>query len=158
MRYHFRCHGVMTSVESYWISCRLDHRCVFSNIVVAFVVVVVIVIIIIIIITVLLIIITIIVVIIIIIIIITIIVVIIIIIIVVVVVIIIIVIIVPFQISWSLDHSPRTRFTEINDLFAQRRCLQQPLHDGDTYDVWIRATDVMNNTMVRSSVGKQDIT
>ena len=72
-------------------------------------------------------------------------------------VIIIIIVVVLFQISWSLDHSPRTRFTEINDLFAQTRCLQQPLHDGDTYDVWIRATDVMNNTMVRSPVEKQDI-
>ena len=52
--------------------------------------------------------------------------------------------------SWSLDQSPRTPFTEVSDLFAQTLCLQQPLHDGETYDVWIRATDIMDNTNVSS--------
>ena len=53
-----------------------------------------------------------------------------------------------FQMSWSLDQSPRTPFTEVSDLFAQTLCLQQPLHDGETYDVWIRASDIMDNTNV----------
>ena len=55
---------------------------------------------------------------------------------------------VTFQMSWSRDHAPRSKFVEVTDLFAQTACLHQPLGDGETYDVWIRATDVMNNTKV----------
>ena len=53
-----------------------------------------------------------------------------------------------FQMSWSRDQAPRSAFTEVSDVFAQAICLHQPLHDGETYDVWIRATDVMSNTKV----------
>ena len=55
------------------------------------------------------------------------------------------------QISWRRDHSPRSALAEVPDLFAQTTCLHQPLRDGETYDVWIRATDVMNNTKVSTS-------
>ncbi|XP_076453311.1 uncharacterized protein LOC143288575 [Babylonia areolata] len=51
-----------------------------------------------------------------------------------------------FEVSWSRNGAPRSGFTEVNDLFAQTTCLPLSIHDGETYDVWVRASDVMNNS------------
>ena len=55
-----------------------------------------------------------------------------------------------FQMAWSRDFSPRSTFIEMSDVYAQTTCLHEPLRDGETYDVWIKATDIMNNTKVSS--------
>ncbi|KAK7496758.1 hypothetical protein BaRGS_00011967, partial [Batillaria attramentaria] len=53
--------------------------------------------------------------------------------------------IIKFEIAWSRDNSPRTQLENIPDLHAERTCLREKRMDGETYDVWIRATDRMGN-------------
>ncbi|KAK7496757.1 hypothetical protein BaRGS_00011966, partial [Batillaria attramentaria] len=53
--------------------------------------------------------------------------------------------IVKFEMAWSRDNSERTPWVVVHDLHAQTTCVQEPIKDGETYDVWIRATDIMDN-------------
>ncbi|KAK7483107.1 hypothetical protein BaRGS_00025675, partial [Batillaria attramentaria] len=53
--------------------------------------------------------------------------------------------VIKFEISWSRDGSPRSSREQVPDLFAEAACLREPLTDGETYDMWITATDIMGN-------------
>ena len=50
--------------------------------------------------------------------------------------------------AWSLNNGSISQFQQINDLQTQSTCLTETLADGQTYDVLIRATDIMNNSKV----------
>jgi hypothetical protein len=53
--------------------------------------------------------------------------------------------------AFSVDSRPKSTYTDISDVFAQNTCLlKQQLVDGETYDVYIKAWDIMNNTKVRN--------
>jgi hypothetical protein len=61
------------------------------------------------------------------------------------------------QVSFSLDAKPNSSYTEIDDVKAQTTCLQRPLHDGETYDVYIKAWDIMGNSKVRGLLINCDV-
>ncbi|KAK7496778.1 hypothetical protein BaRGS_00011987, partial [Batillaria attramentaria] len=53
--------------------------------------------------------------------------------------------IVKFAVAWSRDGSDRTTMADIPDVYSKSTCLKEPLKDGETYTVWIQATDIMGN-------------
>ncbi|KAK7092487.1 uncharacterized protein [Littorina saxatilis] len=60
--------------------------------------------------------------------------------------------VVKFEMSWRLNEGNRTSFTEVNDLQRQTMCLRsRPIKDGEMYQVWIRATDIVGNTKIAST-------
>ncbi|KAK7493717.1 hypothetical protein BaRGS_00015046, partial [Batillaria attramentaria] len=50
-----------------------------------------------------------------------------------------------FEVFWSRDGSPRSTPQEVPDVYAEAFCLKEQLKDGETYDIWVRATDIMGN-------------
>ncbi|KAK7493739.1 hypothetical protein BaRGS_00015068, partial [Batillaria attramentaria] len=50
-----------------------------------------------------------------------------------------------FEVLWSRDGSPRSAAEEIPDVYAEAACVKERLKDGETYDIWVRATDIMDN-------------
>ncbi|KAK7493734.1 hypothetical protein BaRGS_00015063 [Batillaria attramentaria] len=49
------------------------------------------------------------------------------------------------QMSWSRDAGARSAPVEIPDVLNQTSCLQERVQDGETYNIWITATDIMGN-------------
>ncbi|XP_070207962.1 uncharacterized protein [Littorina saxatilis] len=56
--------------------------------------------------------------------------------------------VITFEISWRRDQLARSQYKAVPNFPAQSLCLDEPLKDGETYDIWIRATDIMGNTNV----------
>ena len=52
------------------------------------------------------------------------------------------------QMSWGRTGEALTPFREIKDLHLQTACFSEPLKDGETYQVWIRATDIVGHSKV----------
>ena len=44
-----------------------------------------------------------------------------------------------------MDKGNRTTWQTVQNVTAERVCLPLPLHDGETYDLYVRATDLMDN-------------
>ncbi|KAK7496776.1 hypothetical protein BaRGS_00011985 [Batillaria attramentaria] len=67
--------------------------------------------------------------------------------------------IVKFEMAWQRDYEPKTSFSWVSDVYAQTTCVTETLLDGETYDIWIRATDIMENyteDTVRVSIDHTD--
>nr|KAG5689778.1 hypothetical protein BaRGS_011579 [Batillaria attramentaria] len=54
--------------------------------------------------------------------------------------------IVKFELSYGRESEARSAWTSIRDIDQQTVCLRKDLHDGDTYKIWIRASDIMGNS------------
>lgn len=52
---------------------------------------------------------------------------------------------VPLQMTWRADEGNMSSPVMISDVYAQSTCLNEQLVDGQTYDVSIKATDIMDN-------------
>ena len=50
--------------------------------------------------------------------------------------------------SWRRKGENQSSFTEVTDLHGQSVCLSEPLKDGETYRLWIRATDIVGHSKV----------
>lgn len=50
------------------------------------------------------------------------------------------------QVSWQRNGGPRSAWVNVANVTAQSYCVTVPMQDGDTYDVSVRAFDIMNNT------------
>ena len=53
--------------------------------------------------------------------------------------------VVPLQMTWRADEGNMSLPVMIRDVYAQRTCLNEQLVDGQTYDVSIKATDIMDS-------------
>ncbi|KAK7473965.1 hypothetical protein BaRGS_00034794, partial [Batillaria attramentaria] len=59
--------------------------------------------------------------------------------------------IVKFELSYGRESEARSAWTSIRDIDQQTVCLRKDLHDGDTYKIWIRASDIMGNSQASRS-------
>ena len=50
--------------------------------------------------------------------------------------------------SWRRKGENQFPFTEVADLHRQSACLPEPLKDGETYRLWVRATDIVGHSKV----------
>ena len=50
--------------------------------------------------------------------------------------------------SWRRKGENQSSFTEVTNLHGQSVCLSEPLKDGETYRLWIRATDIVGHSKV----------
>ena len=61
--------------------------------------------------------------------------------------------------SWRRTGEGQSPFQEVADLHSQAACLSEPLKDGETYHVWIRASDIMGRSKVEfCNVWRLDVT
>lgn len=57
-------------------------------------------------------------------------------------------IVVVYKVTWSLNGGARSAPRNVTSVKSEGTCLYEPLLDGQTYDIWIRATDIMGNNRV----------
>ena len=50
--------------------------------------------------------------------------------------------------SWRRKGENQSSFTEVADLYGQSACFSELLKDGETYKLWIRATDIVGHSKV----------
>lgn len=53
--------------------------------------------------------------------------------------------------TWRVDQENKSSPVILSDIFAQSTCLNEHLLDGQTYDIIIRGTDIMDNYEVKHS-------